>query len=130
MNQKLIIKESIIATKNDVILAEVAATDSMKQTIARLKRNLEMNRSKITPEISNAIMEGVNIPDIGSFDIRGDALIRDGAQGRSQTYSQGSESQKLKTKVVQMFREFERLFQQGQETSKDQIERVIEGFLI
>ena len=70
------------------------------------------------------------IPDVGSLEIRGDALTKEGAQGRSQTYSQSSDGQRLKTKVVQMFREFERLFQQNQEISKEQIERIIEGFLI
>lgn len=57
-------------------------------------------------------------------------LTKDGAQGRSQVYSQSSDVQQLKTKVIQMFREFERLFSQNKEISKDHIERAIEGFLI
>lgn len=87
-----------------MILAEVAATNSMKEAIARLKRNLEINKSKISQEISNLILEGVVLPDIGSFDIKADSLMKEGAQGRSQSYSQSSDSQRLKTKVVQMFR--------------------------
>lgn len=58
--------------------------------MARLKRNLDINRSKISQDISQIVLDGVIIPEIGTFDIKADALTKEGAQGRSQTYSQSS----------------------------------------
>ena len=54
-------------------------------------------------------MEGVIIPEFGGYDIRANQLIKDGTQPRTQSYSGQNESEKYKTKVVGMFREFERL---------------------
>lgn len=96
-------KEQIIGAKNDIILAEVASSNAMREVINRLKRNLEMNKSRIG-DLDKIIMEGVVIPEVGSFEIKGDLLAKDGAQSRSQSYSSSSEGQKLKTKVVQLFR--------------------------
>ena len=93
----------MIGAKNDVILAEVASANAIREAINRLKRNLEMNKSRIG-DLDRVIMEGVSIPEIGSFEIKGDLLARDGAQSRSSTYANSSDSQKLKTKIVQMFR--------------------------
>lgn len=62
-----------------------------------------MNRSRIG-DLEKTIMEGVVIPEVGSFEVKSDLLAKDGAQSRSHTYTSSSDSQKLKTKVVQMFR--------------------------
>lgn len=51
-------------------------------------------------------MEGVVIPEIGGFEIKADLLAKDGALSRSRTYSDSPESDKLKTRVIQMIREF------------------------
>lgn len=75
----------------------------MKESISRLKKNLEFNRSRIG-DLERVIFEGVNLPEIGGFDIRADVLTKDGAQSRSKVYNETNEDQKLKTKVVQMFR--------------------------
>lgn len=127
LQHQLVTKEQIIGAKNEVILAEVASSNAMREVINRLKRNLEVNKSRIG-DLDRVIMEGVVIPEVGSFEIKGDLLSKDGAQSRSHTYSNSSDSQKLRTKVVQMFREFERLFSK-QDFQVVDVERVIEGFL-
>lgn len=54
--------------------------------------------------------KGGSIPaELGSFDLRADALTREGATGRSGAYNNQSQSQKYKTQLIQVFREFERL---------------------
>ena len=81
----------------------------MRETINKLKRNLDNNKSRIG-DLDRTIMDGVIFPDMGNFDIKPDMLTRDGSQSRSQTFSSSSDSQKTKTKLVQVFREFERLY--------------------
>lgn len=103
------VKESIILAKNDVILAEVAASNKLAELLKQ---------------------KGGNIPaELGSFDIRADSLARDGAGSRSGAYGNQSQSQKYKTQVVQLFREFER-FNNQQGLNDGDIERILEGFLV
>lgn len=103
------VKESIILAKNDVILAEVAASNKLAELLKQ---------------------KGGNIPaELGSFDIRADSLTREGAGGRSGAYGNQSQSQKYKTQVVQLFREFER-FNNQQGLNDGDIERILEGFLM
>lgn len=128
LQERLLFKDQMISAKNDVILNEVASSNAMREAINRLKRNLEMNKSRIG-DLDRTIMEGVIIPEIGSFEVKGDLLAKDGAQSRSHTYSSSPDSQKLKTKVVQLFREFERLLQNKPEFAVQDIERILEGFL-
>lgn len=92
-----------------------------------MKKNFEINRSRIG-DLERIILEGVNIPEVGGFEIRADTLTKDGAQSRSRTHSDSAEDQKLKTKVIQMFREFERIFGQPN-FNQEQVERVLQGFL-
>ena len=58
----------------------------MKETINRLKKNLDLNRHRIG-DMEKIIMEGVVIPDVGGFEIRADSLAKDGAMSRSRTYT-------------------------------------------
>ena len=67
-----------------------------------------MNRHRMG-ELERVLMEGVIIPDIGGFQIRADLLAKDGALSRSRSFVESSENQKLKTRVVQMIRELERI---------------------
>ena len=60
------------------------------------KKCIELNKNKIGQDASHLILDGVVLPDIGIFDIKADLLLKEGAQGRSQTHSQGSESQRNK----------------------------------
>ncbi len=99
----------------------------MRECINRLKKNFEIHKSRIG-DLDRIILEGVNIPEVGGFEIRADTLTKDGAQSRSRTHSDSSEDQKLKTKAIQLFREFERLFGQ-QNVNQEQVERILQGFL-
>lgn len=66
--------------------------------------------------------------ELGSFDIKADLLTKEGATGRSGAYGNQNQSQKYKTQVIQLFREFEKLNNQGM--NDGDIERVLEGFLL
>lgn len=92
----------------------------------RLKKNLDANKKQIG-ELGKNILEGVVIPEGITLDVKAELLVKEGAKARSPGYSAASPEQKLKTKVIQMVREFERLFKGV--VDQEQVERVIEGFL-
>lgn len=54
-------------------------------------------------------------PDVGNFDIKPD-LLNGGSSSisRARTFDQKTDNQKYRTKLVQFFREFERLSNQSQ----------------
>jgi hypothetical protein len=101
-------REEIILAKNDVILAEVASSNTMRESLNRLKRNIDLNRAKIG-DLERVLLEGVTFPEVGSFEIKADLLAKDGAISRSKSYQNLPENQKYKTKLIQLFREFEKL---------------------
>ena len=84
-------------------MAEVASADAMRAAIMKMKNNIEFNRSRIG-DLERIIMEGVTIPDVGSYEVRASQLAKDGSQPRSQQYSAQSESEKYRTKVIQLVR--------------------------
>lgn len=121
-------KETIILNKNDVILAEVATSNAIREAINKIKRNIETNKSRIG-DLERVILEGVNIPEIGSFDIKADVLTKEGAASRSKGFQNLPQNQKSKTQLIQLFREFERFNNQDGIADAD-IERILEGFLV
>jgi hypothetical protein len=122
-------KEEIILQKNDIIMAEVAASNAMKETINKIQRNLNNNRSKLGGDAERLIMDSINFAEIGNFEIRSDLLTKEGAQSRSSSFSSQSQNQKNKTQLIALFREFERL-NASEGISDAEIERVMEGFLV
>ncbi len=114
--------------KNDVILAEVATSNAIREAINKIKRNIETNKSRIG-DLERVILEGVNIPEIGSFDIKADVLTKEGAASRSKGFQNLPQNQKSKTQLIQLFREFERFNNQDGIADAD-IERILEGFLV
>lgn len=80
-------------------------------------------------DLERLVFEGVAFPEAGSFDIKAEALTKEGALGRSKGYQSMPQNQKNKTQVIQLFREFERLNNQDGISDAD-IERVMEGFLL
>ena len=114
--------------KNEVILAEVASSNALRESLNRVKRNIETNRSRIG-DLERTILEGVTFPDVGSFEIKGDILTKDGSLSRSKGYQNQTQSQKSKTQIIQLFREFERLNNQDGISDLD-AERILEGFLV
>lgn len=117
-------KEEIILSKNNIILAEVAASNA----INKIRKNIEINRSRIG-DLERIILDGVNFAEIGTFDIRSDVLTREGASSRTRVYQGQNQNQRNKTKLIQLFREFERYNNQDGITDAD-IERILESFLI
>ena len=77
----------------------------MKDALNRIKRNIETNRYKLG-EAERIVMDGVIIPDVGSFDIKSDVFSENSLSSRSRVYQQMPEVSKNKAKLVQFFREF------------------------
>lgn len=93
-----------------------------------MRKNIETNRSRIG-EAERIIFEGVNFPDVGSFEIKADALTKDGASSRTKAAQGQTQNQRSKTQLIQLFREFERANNQDGISDAD-IERIMEGFLV
>ena len=74
-------------------------------------------------------MDGVIIPDVGSFDVKSDVFSENSLSSRSRVYQQMPEVAKNKAKLVQFFREFERLVNQQEGFTDFEVERILEGFL-
>lgn len=125
---ELKVKESIINAKNEVILAEVASSNALRESLNKLKRNVDTNKTRVG-DLERVIFDGVAFPEAGSFEIRADVLTKDGALSRSKGYQNMSQNQKNKTQLIQLFREFERANNQDGITDAE-IERIMEGFLL
>jgi hypothetical protein len=111
-------KDDIIRLKNDIILAEFARSNDLRDTILRVKKTWDSARNK--GDLSN-LFAGVNLP---SEDIRADSLVKDGSAARSAV----SGVQRTKGSIVTLFREFERLLG-NPNLSQDEVDRTLEGFL-
>ncbi len=96
--------------------------------MSKLRRNVDTNKSRVG-DLERVIFEGVAFPEAGSFEIRADVLTKEGALSRSKGFQNLPENQKHKTKLIQLFREFERVNTQDGINDAD-IERVMEGFLM
>jgi phage protein U len=81
----------------------VAASNIFRESLNRLRRNIDQNRSQIGP-LERIILEGVTFPDQTGFEIRADALTKDGAVARTSNYSSTSLTQQYRTQMVSLFR--------------------------
>jgi len=60
--------------------------------------------------LKEALMKsGIQLPNIGSFEIKADTLTNEGAVSRSSTYQQLPENKKNKVQLIQLFRQFEKV---------------------
>lgn len=109
-------------------MAEVATSNALREAVNRIRKNIETNRSRVG-DLERLIFEGVNFPDVGSFDIKADILAKDGAASRSKGYQNQPQNQKNRTQLIQLFREFERANTQDGISDAD-IERIFENFLV
>jgi hypothetical protein len=89
----------------------VAISASLKEALNKIKKNMELQKYKLG-DAERLIMDGVVIPDVGSFDINADIFAENALSSRSRVFQQQSEAGKYKTRLVQLFREFERLSKQ------------------
>lgn len=63
-------------------------------------------------DIDKIIFSEVNIPNVGSFEIQPEILTRTGSLSRSRNYQDLNSSQQIKTRLVELFRQFEKLTNQ------------------
>lgn len=74
-----------------------------RESLNRLRRNIDQNRAQIGP-LERIILEGVTFPDQTGFDIRADALIKDGTVARTSNYTSAPLNQQYRTQMVSLFR--------------------------
>jgi hypothetical protein len=132
MGEEIRRKEELIALKHNSAVAELAVSTVYRDAFARLKRNVELNRYKVA-ESERLIFDGVNIPEVaevGNIDIRAETFTSGaGLANRSRVLQQMPDLQKYRVKLVQFFREFERLGSQQQGFTDFEVERILEGFI-
>ncbi len=90
-------------------MAEVAASNAFRESLNKVKRNIDTNKSRLGADVERLVLEAVSLPDFGSFDIKSDLLTKEGAQSRGGAFKGQNEGQRNKTKLIQLFREFERV---------------------
>ncbi len=81
----------------------MATSNALREAVQRIRRNIETNRSRVG-DLERVIFEGVNFPDLGSFEIKADILAKDGAASRSKGFQNQTPGQKNKTQLIQLFR--------------------------
>jgi hypothetical protein len=84
-------------------MAEVATSNALREAVTRIRKNIETNRSRIG-DLERVLLEGVNFPDVGSFEIKADILATDGASSRTNGYQAQTQNQRSKTQLIQLFR--------------------------
>ena len=87
MNDELRIKEEIINGKNDIILAEVATSNAYRDAVNQIRRNVDLNRFKIQ-DLEKIVFNEVRLPELSSYDIKADMLVRGTVQARSLSFQQ------------------------------------------
>ena len=100
-------KDKIINAKNDIILGEVASSNLLKETLMK---------------------SGIQIPNIGSLEIRAENLTVEGATSRTSVFQQLPETKKNKVQLIQLFRQFEKV-NSAEGINTDEIDRALEGFI-
>jgi len=89
--------------KHNSAVAEVAISTAFRDALARVRRNVELNRFKFG-EGERFIFEGVVLPEVGNFDIKSDTFSEGILYSRSRVLQQQTETQRYKTRLVQFFR--------------------------
>lgn len=106
--QEIKVKDKIISSKNEVILGEVASSNLLRETLLK---------------------SGIQLPNIGSLDIKAEALTNEGAMSRSSAYQQLPENKRNKIQLVQLFRQFEKV-NSAEGISTEEIDRALEAFTL
>ena len=70
------------------------------------------------------IKSGIQIPNIGSLEIRAENLTSEGATSRTSSYQQLPETKKNKIQLIQLFRQFEKL-NSSEGVSTEEIDRAL-----
>lgn len=106
--QEIKIKDKIISSKNDIILGEVASSNLLREALTKA---------------------GLQLPNIGSLDIRAESLTVEGANSRTSAFQQLPEAKKNKVQLIQLFRQFEKV-NSVEGINTEEIDRALEGFLL
>lgn len=72
---------------------------------------------------------GIQLPNIGSLEIKAESLTNEGALSRSSTYQQLPENKKNKIQLIQLFRQFEKV-NSTEGISTEEIDRALESFTL
>jgi hypothetical protein len=72
---------------------------------------------------------GIQIPNIGSLEIRSDNLTLEGAASRTSAYQQLPDAKKNKVQLISLFRQFEKV-NSAEGINTDEIDRALEGFML
>ena len=102
-------------------MAEVAYSNQLKESLLRIRRNFEKSKAKFPNDAEKLLFDGVVWP--AEEDIRADALTKDGAKGR------GNITNRTRTQMISLFKEFERLLANPNVTQAE-FDRVLEGALL
>lgn len=90
----------------------------------RIKRNFEANRTQFPDNADRLLFDGVIWP--AEEEIRADLIVKDGAKGRGGVVNV---SNRTRTQVIALFKEFERLLSSNTVTQAD-FDRTLEGHLL
>lgn len=105
ITEELKSKEELIVLKHNAALAELAVSAAFRDAFSRIRRNIEAQRYKLG-DAEKIVMEGVVVPDLASLDIKADIFSEGALASRSRVFQQQTEQVRLKTRLVQFFREF------------------------
>lgn len=81
----------------------MAASNLFRESLNRLRRNIDQNRTQIGP-LERVILESITFPDQTGFEIRADALTKDGSVARSSNYSSAPLNTQYRTQMISLFR--------------------------
>lgn len=89
-------------------MAEVATSNALRESLNRVRKNIDSNKSRVG-DLERTILDGVTFPDVGSFEIKGDVLTKEGAASRSKGFQNLPQNQKTKTQLVPTFQRIRKI---------------------
>lgn len=80
-------------------MAEIATSNSLRDALALIRRNVDMNRHRIQ-DLDKIVFNDVVFPDVGSFEVRAELVARSLTQPRTRTFQELPQNQQFKTRVI------------------------------
>lgn len=88
----------MVIARNEIILAEVAYSNQLKESLLRIRRNFETNRNQFPENAERLLFDGVIWP--AEEEIRADLLLKDGAKARGNV----NVSNRTRTQIISLFK--------------------------
>ncbi len=63
----------------------MAFSNALKDALSQIRRNVDMNKSRIQ-DLDRIVFNEVNVPELGSFEIKAETLAKSISQVRSKTF--------------------------------------------